>query len=593
MAAPDLRERLQRWISINGDSQRSWEERLLALDPLTTLRCMRVAHSQVYGLPRELMTIPQLCEALGSTMVRHALNTRTCDVAGTEPVRRLWLHSIATAQAARSLARSSGEYDPDKAYVLGLLHDLPLWLHQSSRQRDGANSSISATEWMKHWRLPPSLQAVAEQVTPGSRQHPPIDSADPVSLVTAAELLAEVGDFWHPHNGDQLPRDMLSSVVTANDLVAAHNLRQQVTRSLEGVGLEAATLEAAQAPTTVRDDQRLFAMTGRGDMGDLVRSMVDCQGSADPRGIISATTSAALRYLGFERAYTVKWSPGRHQCYVRAKADLSPRPLRQTVVNIEAKEHALFECAQKLRTAQHLVADGRPGLMSFLGADEALVVSIDRGRSTPSFLVMDRMLSGTPIRLQQDRPGAEALAGTAMLLTESLLLNRQMKRAQKYALTDSLTRLFNRGVGINSLATELARAKRTGEPLTILMLDMDDFKALNDTHGHVKGDQALRSTADVLRRTMRKADVICRYGGEEFLAVLPGTSVEDASILATRIFTAVAQAGDTLGLPLTISIGLSAVHPHDDDVESALTRADRALYASKARGRNRFSVDED
>jgi len=156
-----------------------------------------------------------------------------------------------------------------------------------------------------------------------------------------------------------------------------------------------------------------------------------------------------------------------------------------------------------------------------------------------------------------------------------------------------LTRLFNRSVGISGLDQKISRAKRTGAPLTLLMLDMDDFKTLNDTRGHVAGDQALRHTADVLRKTLRKSDIVCRYGGEEFLIVLPETSLEEASISATRIFTAVQEVGTILDLPLTISIGLAAVHAHEDDVESALIRADRALYASKTRGRNRFSVDEE
>ncbi len=98
-------------------------------------------------------------------------------------------------------------------------------------------------------------------------------------------------------------------------------------------------------------------------------------------------------------------------------------------------------------------------------------------------------------------------------------------------------------------------------------------------------------TAEVLRKTLRKTDTVCRYGGEEFLMVLPDTTIEQASVLATRIFTAIEAAGKRNKLPLTGSIGLTEIHYVKDSVATVLTRADKALYASKSRGRNRFSVD--
>jgi diguanylate cyclase (GGDEF)-like protein len=207
-------------------------------------------------------------------------------------------------------------------------------------------------------------------------------------------------------------------------------------------------------------------------------------------------------------------------------------------------------------------------------------------------MVLDRSLSARPIQMLRDSDSASTLAITASMLAENLLLRLRRQRAQKFALTDPLTRLFNRRMGITSLDQEIARAHRSGHPMTVLMIDLDDFKKLNDVHGHVQGDHALRAIAEVLRKTLRKSDTICRYGGEEFLVVLPETTAEEASILAARLFTAAEARGREMQLPITVSIGQASIRA-EDTVESLLQRADKALYASKSQGRNRFSVDAD
>ena len=160
------------------------------------------------------------------------------------------------------------------------------------------------------------------------------------------------------------------------------------------------------------------------------------------------------------------------------------------------------------------------------------------------------------------------------------------------AVIDPLTRLYNRRMGLAALEREVARTERTRRPLTVLMCDLDHFKHLNDTYGHLQGDVALRATADVLRQTLRRSDVICRFGGEEFLVVLAETAPDDATVLAARLFVAIEAAGQALGLPMTISIGLTSHRP-GDRAEDLLHRADGALYASKDHGRNRFSADID
>jgi diguanylate cyclase (GGDEF)-like protein len=171
-----------------------------------------------------------------------------------------------------------------------------------------------------------------------------------------------------------------------------------------------------------------------------------------------------------------------------------------------------------------------------------------------------------------------------------LNLKKQGQRSRKEAETDSLTGLLNRRTALSQLEREIQRIRRTRQPMVVLMLDLDHFKSMNDTYGHLTGDRILAKIGSVLKATLRGADIAARYGGEEFLVLQFDTTLEDASIVATRIYKAVEEAGRELAVPITVSIGVTDLRP-DDTVESVLHRADKALYASKQRGRNRFSVD--
>jgi diguanylate cyclase (GGDEF)-like protein len=594
LAIRDLRRRIRKSVA-GQDPDRGLQARLLSLDPLTVLRCLRQAYAPINNVGREIWTIGDLQDVLGNTLVLRALESPVTDLAGTGPIRKLWLHSLAAAHAARTLARSTGCMDPERAYLLGLLHDLPLWLHYLSLRQNGSAPKISAVDWVRHWNLPKQFGETIEQIALGCTDRPTSTPTDAASLVCAAETLAELADFWHPDAGDPTTRELMLSMVTREDLVSAQNLRLEVAHSLGHLGLEFSAMEPDPVALGLdpHEDLSLFPAKQHGDLSDLVLTLLDCSKAESYRGIITASTSAALRFLGFDRAWYVQWVRATGRCFVRAKADLSRRRLEPLMVRMSPAEVQIL--TQALETDEpQLTTSGihsPQGLLRELGADEALIVPLNVDFNTPAFLILDRALSARPVRLQKESVAAKTLAGTTSLLTENLFLKKRRSQAQKFALSDPLTHLSNRTVGINSLSQEVARAKRSGSGLTVLMLDLDDFKKLNDTHGHLMGDQALRATADVLRKTLRTTDTICRYGGEEFLVVLPETSVEDGSVLATRLFTAVEFQGEKMKLPITVSIGLAGMRSESDEAEAILQRADRALYASKARGRNRFSVD--
>ncbi|GAB4146205.1 MAG: hypothetical protein Fur0037_14260 [Planctomycetota bacterium] len=593
LAIRDLRHRVRRCFEKEPVTDEVLEQ-MLSLDPPAAIRALRIARAPVYGSPDRDWTIASIAAALGTSLLRRTMDVHTIDVAGTGPIRVLWLHSVATALAARDLARSTGIWNPEQAYLAGLLHDLPLWMHYVCRLGTGERPSGSLADWLRHWNIPEDLSTLLLQL--GHKTVRPGQPApqNPITLVCAAELLAEIADFVHPDQLGSDAHDLILAEADKGELLAAQRLRRNLQNILMHYGLDLVQPDQPEAPTKDQEKASLRLFPGRqvGDLPEIVLSALSCSKANSYRSVVTAITGAALRYLAFDRAWFVKWVMKGDSLVVRAKADMSARRLHSTSVVMTQEEHDAFAASlSKDRPARiERRRDGGSGLLRWISADDVLVVPVNRDFASPTFLVLDRAVSIRPVHMVRDADKASTLGNLASLLAENLLLKLRRRRAQRFALTDPLTRLFNRGMGIKSLDAEIARANRTGEPLTVLMVDLDEFKKLNDRHGHLVGDQALRETADVLRKTMRKSDVICRYGGEEFLAVLPGTSPEQAAVLAARLFTAVESRGIELGLEMTVSIGMSALRK-GDDMEALVGRADRALYASKNDGRNRFSVD--
>lgn len=163
-----------------------------------------------------------------------------------------------------------------------------------------------------------------------------------------------------------------------------------------------------------------------------------------------------------------------------------------------------------------------------------------------------------------------------------------LEQVQTMATTDGLTGIANRRNFDTALERELARAARNGDEVTLVMLDLDHFKQLNDTHGHQIGDEVLRQVADVLAADCRDFDTAARYGGEEFAVVLPGCTADEAGAAAERLRAIVRQAPTFV--PITASVGVATFPVHAPDAVSLVKAADEALYESKRAGRNRVTI---
>ena len=184
-------------------------------------------------------------------------------------------------------------------------------------------------------------------------------------------------------------------------------------------------------------------------------------------------------------------------------------------------------------------------------------------------------------------------AGSRILeLQEQLVHTREALRMQ--ATHDGLTGLFNRSAILESLSNEIARGGRDARPVAVLLADVDRFKSINDTYGHQAGDAVLREAAKRMRAAVRRYDAVGRYGGEEFLIVLPGCDGESAQVQAERVREALSAAPfDVCGhsLRVTSSIGVSfRSFPIPADAHSMIHDADEALYRAKAEGRNRVEM---
>jgi diguanylate cyclase (GGDEF)-like protein/PAS domain S-box-containing protein len=187
------------------------------------------------------------------------------------------------------------------------------------------------------------------------------------------------------------------------------------------------------------------------------------------------------------------------------------------------------------------------------------------------------------------------LAGFTIDITEQKLAEEKLNllnlELEKLALTDYLTNLFNRRYFMLRGAEEIKRAHRNSQPLALLMLDIDEFKKVNDSHGHEAGDLALQQVAAVMKSSLREIDLLGRLGGEEFAALLPNTSLEEAVLSAERVRQTIANtpfvvAGQVLSKPMTISIGVATITDEMSGVNDLLRNADAALYRAKESGRN-------
>jgi two-component system cell cycle response regulator len=234
--------------------------------------------------------------------------------------------------------------------------------------------------------------------------------------------------------------------------------------------------------------------------------------------------------------------------------------------------------------------------------------SLERTRNVPILAIAEgednsRMVRGLEIGvndfLQRPIDKNELLARVRTQIRKKRYTERLRDNVQlsiELAITDALTGLYNRRYMENHLATLIHQAASRGKPLALLVLDIDHFKSVNDGYGHDAGDDVLREFALRMRKSIRGLDLACRYGGEEFVIVMPETDISVAAAVAERLRRRIASEPFSIqqatgSIEVTISIGIATLDPHSDNGANILKRADQALYRAKRDGRNRVVAD--
>jgi len=303
-------------------------------------------------------------------------------------------------------------------------------------------------------------------------------------------------------------------------------------------------------------------------------------------------------------------------------------PGRGRILVVEDREQSALRIAETLSRDHdvEVVGDVNEALIRTKGGDYDLVIpslsldrqdglrfcatlrSLDVTRQTPLLTIVDegdmkRLVRALDIGvndyLMRPVERSELVARVRTQLRRKRYADRlrhSLQLSLEMAITDQLTGLFNRRYMSRHLGTLISNAANTGKPVSFLILDIDFFKKINDTYGHDVGDDVLREFANRVSHNVRGIDLACRYGGEEFVVVMPDTDMTFAYMVAERLRQSVADIPFKISVPpcqltVTISIGVTASEGSADTAEALLRRADQALYRAKRDGRNRVVAD--
>jgi diguanylate cyclase (GGDEF)-like protein len=384
-----------------------------------------------------------------------------------------------------------------------------------------------------------------------------------VALMLTFELLGRF-HIWEEESTFASSAEILSEVFALAAITWAGAVALRVIRETRAVSV--AAVEASHQVET------LFKMT------DMLQSAL---GYGDANAVLRTTASKLLPNLG-GALYVFNNSGDRLELSTYWAFPEGQEPIATI---------APTQCWALKRGKEHLNLAGPGALRCPHNSEDAVLLEIPMMARGEVYGLLQVQASGADpeSQLKQASPVAAAIAD-AMSLALSNIALREKLRTQ--ALRDPLTGLYNRRYMEDVLERYAGLAERNQSDLSVLMFDLDHFKRLNDEHGHALGDAVLTSVAAAVLSTIRPSDIACRYGGEEFVVLLPDCAMDEAATRAETLRTRIERVSENHGVRVSASFGIASIPQSSSKVTDVLGDADAALYRAKAEGRNRACLAE-
>ncbi len=529
-----------------------------------------------------------------------------------EQVCRHWVHSVAVAAAARWIA-STGEYDDmEEAFFAGLMHDVA----GDCCAPDEACDECRVKQIAARWRLGERVTQVARAL-PSARTGTDVDEIEVgyrkldettqklLAVVRDADRIATAAGFGALPAADTEQSDT-GDAADSDTAAAMESIRLELAHAAALLGFDGTKAEDLARVLTneemrcgATEPQELSRGTAAERLAEAHRRILATRRLGSVADIVSQGLRAIREGLDLDRVLLLEPHPtDPFRLQGRAVSDPSDLTYAGGVhgVGVELDgAGALQQAMERGRAVRGLCPRQDIRVLEQLGVDSFGGAVLRAGSKPMGLLVADRFLSGQDVD-DDDVRQLELLSDALGLVLDNVVLGMQSRKLRTLAEKDELTGINNRRNIMRILSSEIERSRRFGTPLSIALLDVDLFKNWNDTHGHQVGDIVLQAVAQLIAACSREIDHYGRYGGEEFLIVLPETPVQHAVLYAERLRVTLAghcaemfeAYADT---PLTVSIGVTAFHGEADEIEEMIRRSDCALYAAKDNGRNRVCVE--